>query len=86
MQHYPKIQYLKLYIFITFCYDDFNFESKDVSLYLLDEPESFLDTDAKKKVIDFLMMKKSDRMIIIVSHDKDIIQCADEVIDLDESR
>ena len=59
---------------------------KDVSLYLLDEPESFLDTDAKKKVIDFLMMKKSDRMIIIVSHDKDIIQCADEVIDLDESR
>ncbi len=32
------------------------------------------------------MMKKSDRMIIIVSHDKDIIQCADEVIDLEESR
>ncbi|WP_270372550.1 ABC transporter ATP-binding protein [Longicatena caecimuris] len=59
---------------------------KDVSLYLLDEPESFLDADAKKKVIDFLMMKKSDRMIIIVSHDKDIIQCADEVIDLEESR
>lgn len=57
---------------------------KDVSLYLLDEPESFLDADAKKKVIDLLMMKKSDCMIIIVSHDKDIIQCADEVIDLDD--
>lgn len=57
--------------------------TKDVSLYLLDEPESFLDAGAKKILIKHLMEKKRDRMIIIVSHDKELIQCADEVLDLD---
>lgn len=56
--------------------------SKESSLILLDEPTSALDKLSTAKLIDLLQDMKSQAIIIVVSHDWDILEHCDEVIDL----
>ena len=56
--------------------------SKESSLILLDEPTSALDKLSTVKLIDLLQDMKSQAIIIVVSHDWDILEHCDEVIDL----
>ena len=56
--------------------------SKESSLILLDEPTSALDKSSTAKLIDLLQDMKSQAIIIVVSHDWDILEHCDEVIDL----
>ena len=57
--------------------------SKESSLILLDEPTSALDKSSTAKLIDLLQDMKSQAIIIVVSHDWDMLEHCDEVIDLD---
>lgn len=56
--------------------------SKESSLILLDEPTSALDKSSTAKLIDLLQDMKSQAIIIVVSHDWDMLEHCDEVIDL----
>ena len=56
--------------------------SKESSLILLDEPTSALDKSSTAKLIDLLQDMKSQSIIIVVSHDWDMLEHCDEVIDL----
>ena len=56
--------------------------SKERSLILLDEPTSALDKPSVAKLIDLLQSIKSNTIIIVVSHDLDMLEHYDEVINL----
>ena len=56
--------------------------SKENSLILLDEPTSALDKPSVAKLIDLLQSIKSNTIIIVVSHDLDMLEHCDEVINL----
>lgn len=56
--------------------------SKERSLILLDEPTSALDKPSVAKLIDLLQSIKSNTIIIVVSHDLDMLEHCDEVINL----
>ena len=56
--------------------------SKESSLILLDEPTSALDKSSTAKLIDLLQDMKSQAIIIVVSHDWNMLEDCDEVIDL----
>lgn len=57
------------------------FWKKESSIFLLDEPTSNLDEQAKKELRDHLMeLRKQDKIILVISHDKAFIECADEVL------
>lgn len=56
--------------------------SKESSLILLDEPTSALDKSSTAKLIDLLQSIKSNTIIIVVSHDLDMLEHCDEVINL----
>lgn len=58
--------------------------AKDKSLYLFDEPTSELDDESRKLVAELLKELKTSATIIITTHDKDLLDIADVVIDLNE--
>lgn len=49
---------------------------------LLDEPTSALDANSKEKLIQILQEYKRDRIVLVVTHDQDLVQIADKVFDL----
>ena len=51
-------------------------------LILLDEPTSALDKKNEKKILDFLISIKKDKIIIVVSHKDDQKKYFDEIINL----
>lgn len=53
---------------------------KKGSLMLFDEPTSALDESGKKRFWELLVYNKSRKIIIIVSHDHDILEKCDEII------
>ena len=55
---------------------------KNSDLLILDEPTSFLDSISAKKLGDKLINIKSDKIVIVISHDKRLIDIADQVIEL----
>ena len=55
---------------------------KDASLILLDEPTSALDKDGVKLFLNVVNELSKDKIIIIVSHDKNIISNCSHVIHL----
>lgn len=57
---------------------------KDSKILILDEITSSLDKDITKNVCNILKTLKKDHTIIIVTHKKELINIADEIIDLDE--
>ena len=55
---------------------------KNPDILLLDEPTSSLDSNSRDLLFEYLIKIKKDKIIIIVSHDLNVIDRFDEVIDL----
>ena len=53
---------------------------KDPQLLVLDEPTSALDDDSRARLLNCLHKTKSDRITIIITHDKEFMDIADEII------
>ena len=52
---------------------------------VLDEPTAFLDASASQLVRDVIAERSRERLVLISSHDSDLIEQADVVIDLTSS-
>ena len=57
--------------------------NKRVSCYLFDEPTAELDADTRQQVIDALLLLKQEAMLLVVTHDEALMNCADQLISLD---
>lgn len=57
--------------------------NKRVSCYLFDEPTAELDADTRQQVIDALLLLKQEAMLLVVTHDETLMNCADQLISLD---
>lgn len=55
---------------------------KDPELLVLDEPTSALDAESRKRLADYLKSHAKGRITILVSHDWELIDIADEVVHL----
>ncbi len=55
---------------------------KDTELIILDEPTSALDKESGKRLMQLLEKKKKGKIIIISTHDKDVIDKCDRLIEL----
>lgn len=56
---------------------------QDKAIYLLDEPTSALDKKMKLKVFDLLnQLKRKGKIIIVVSHDQDLMEFSDSIYEL----
>ena len=53
-------------------------------ILILDEPTSALDDKNTEKILNLLNQVKKDIIVIIVTHDKDIISKCDQSYDLEE--
>ena len=51
-------------------------------LLILDEPTSSLDTETENQFINDILKLKNNRTIIIISHNKSIIDICDKVINV----
>lgn len=49
---------------------------------IYDEPSASLDRSSKMKLIKCINERKSKKIIVIISHDKDILNICDEIISL----
>ena len=58
------------------CYDE-------MSVLVMDEPTSMLDENAKRKMLKFLQKVKENRIVIIVSHDKQVMESCDYIINME---
>lgn len=56
--------------------------SKKADLYVMDEPTSALDKDSKVVLMKYIKNNIRDSIVILISHDKDIIKCCDNIIKL----
>ncbi|MBU5437455.1 ABC transporter ATP-binding protein/permease [Tissierella sp. MSJ-40] len=54
---------------------------KDPDVIILDEPTSALDTNSIDNLINILQKIKKDKIIIIITHNQNILNIADEIID-----
>ena len=54
----------------------------DKKLLIFDEPTNFLDKENKFKIINNLIKLKKNKIIIIISHDKNILKISDKIIKL----
>ena len=52
------------------------------SVMLLDEPTSALDAVSRGHLIDLLKDLRKDHLVIVVSHDKELLAACDEVREL----
>jgi ATP-binding cassette subfamily C protein len=53
---------------------------KNSPIMIFDEPTSALDYKTTKKFMKYLQESKSDKIIIIISHDDAVIERCDEVV------
>lgn len=58
--------------------------SKDSDVMILDEPTSALDQESRYAVWRLLKEIKKEKIIIVISHDQNISQFADQIINLDK--
>jgi len=56
--------------------------AKEAEVYIFDEPTNDLDNENVNKVIQEIINLKEDSMVIVISHDKRIMQVADSIIEL----
>lgn len=56
---------------------------KDAPIILLDEPTASLDHNTKRNILDILHDLLSERTVIIISHDPEVMKYADKVVTLD---
>ena len=55
---------------------------KDPELLVLDEPTSALDAESRERLAEYLKAHTKGRITILVSHDKELLDIADEVVSL----
>ena len=55
---------------------------KDPEVMLLDEPTSALDAASRSHLIDLLKDFRKDHLVIVVSHDEELLAVCDEVREL----
>jgi ATP-binding cassette subfamily C protein len=55
---------------------------KESDLIILDEPTNALDMKTKKILIDYIELIKKNKIIIIITHDRDMCGFGDELIRL----
>ena len=58
--------------------------SKASDVLIMDEPDNNLDAESITVLTDKILAEKKNRIIIIISHDKRLINIADEVINFSE--
>lgn len=56
---------------------------KPANIYLFDEPTSFLDDENKRKVLEKLKALSKDFLVIVVTHDYDVLEYAETVLKLE---
>jgi len=56
------------------------YHQKNILIY--DEPTNFLDQKNKFKIIESIKKIKKDKIIVILSHDKDILKISDKIINI----
>ena len=54
---------------------------KDGDLVFLDEPTSALDSKGRERFLNFISQYKKDKIIIISTHDKDILELSDHILE-----
>ena len=57
---------------------------RDASIIILDEPTNALDKETEKLVMDSISNLGKDITLIMISHSNNLLQCFDQVIDLDK--
>ena len=55
---------------------------KNPELLVMDEPTSALDAESRKRLAEYLKAHAKGRITILVSHDKELLDIADEVVHL----
>lgn len=53
---------------------------KNPDVMILDEPTSAMDAIGQEQLINYLLEIRKDKIIIVVTHDPVLIECADEVV------
>ncbi|SCJ11132.1 Lipoprotein-releasing system ATP-binding protein LolD [uncultured Clostridium sp.] len=53
-------------------------------IILADEPTGALDSEATKAIMDILKEISKERTVIIITHDEDVVEYADEIIELED--
>lgn len=56
---------------------------KPANIYLFDEPTSFLDDENKRKVLEKLKILSKDFLVIVVTHDHDVLEYAETILKLE---
>lgn len=56
--------------------------SKESSLILLDEPTAALDKESISRLMKYLHERKKDAIVIMISHDIDVLNQCDMVLDI----
>ena len=57
---------------------------KEADMIIFDEPTSSLDLENTKKVLNIINVIKKNKTVLVVSHDENIMECADQVINMND--
>lgn len=55
---------------------------KNPDVMIFDEPMSALDKDIKERFIRYLQNIKHNKIIIVVTHDDELVSCCDQIVDM----
>ena len=55
-------------------------------ILIFDETTSALDIDNENRIIDFIKKNKENKIIIIVSHNKNMISICDEIFEINNKK
>lgn len=58
--------------------------AKNTPIVIFDEPTSSLDLENTKKVLNIINVIKKNKTVLVVSHDENIMECADQVINMND--
>lgn len=55
---------------------------KNPDVMILDEPTAALDQETKKRLMQYLIQIKTGKIILIVTHDQEMISCCDQIVEM----
>ena len=58
--------------------------AKNTPIVIFDEPTSSLDLENTEKVLNIINVIKKNKTVLVVSHDENIMECADQVINMND--
>ena len=59
---------------------------KNSKVIILDEPTSSLDNKSKIQVIEFIKNFCNDRILILITHDEELLKYVNKIVKLDKGR